>query len=82
MFITNYLKLDDNSNTDLDTHILKTSITNHFSTIITVEKYNCIPIIKDHQSIERKRINWNCLNFLITNENWNRLCEINDIVTS
>lgn len=84
IFINNYLNSNDNKITDSDTlkaYILKTSITDHFSSIITLRKSNCKPTLNDHQSIERKHINWNRLNLLIANENWNKLYEINDTNT-
>lgn len=81
IFINNYFKLNDSQNTDSDAlkaYILKTSITDHFSTIITLEKSNCKSNTIDHQLIERRRINWKRLNSLITSDNWTRLYETNN----
>jgi len=81
IFINNYIKLNDSQVIDSDAlkaYILKTSITDHFSTIITLKKSNCKPKTNDRHLSERKRINWKRLNSLITSDNWNRLYEIND----
>lgn len=51
IYINNYFYTDSNEIIDSDTlksYILKTSITDHFSTIITIRKSNCKPTTNDH----------------------------------
>lgn len=78
IFINNYLKLSDHSNTSsssLSAYILKHSITDHFSTFITCNVLNNKIAFNDFQIFEYQNINFDLLNTLILNTNWNLLLE-------